>query len=133
MVTCRDVIEETMQGGGAERTFLAGLSGAAPTRSYAVLSDFKVLQSVASPLYPFPFSAPPAWVLAGQILYCPHRLNGRLCPCGFSNEEWPLTGPSVPPPTGSPPGLYNLSSVWLTTIQPDLVLCSLSSYLNASK
>lgn len=63
MVTCRDVIEETMQGGGAERTFLAGLSGAAPTRSYAVLSDFKVLPPVASPLYPFPFSAPPAWVL----------------------------------------------------------------------
>lgn len=133
MVTCRDVIEETTQSGGAERTFLAGFSGVAPTRSYAILSDFKVLPPVASPLHPFSFSASPAWVPTGQIFHCPHRLNARFCPCGFSNEEWPLTGPSAPPPTGSPPGLSNISAVWLTAIQSDFVLCSLSSDLSASK
>lgn len=141
MVTCRDVIEETMRGpgggvagggAGTGRTFLAGLSGASPPGSCAVLSDFKALLPVASPPYPFPFSAPPAWVQAGQILYCPHMLNARLCPCDFPNKEWPLTGPSVPPPTGSPSGLSNLSTVWLTTIQPDLVLYSLSSYLSVN-
>lgn len=122
-----------MGGGGGRKNFLAGLSGASPPGFCAVLSDFKALLPVASPLYPFPFSAPPVGVQAGQFLYCPHMLNARLCPCGFPNEEWPLTGLSVPPPIGSPPGLSNLSAVWLTTIQPDLVPYSLSSYLNVSK